>query len=145
MLNLDPDSGVCFIDQNQFVQTLQSLAVNAKEAMPNGGILKIETTSILLDKTSVQHKSQPEGSFFQITISDNGIGMDSTTLESVFEPFFSTKNLPRSWIGLATVMVSLNNQWACIWSKAVGSRNDCLKFSFQMIRLQRKVEQFFVN
>ncbi len=133
-INLAPESGVCFIDPNQLIQTLLNLAVNAGEAMPEGGILKIETTNVVLDKNSVQHKSQHEGSFVQITVCDSGFGMDSTTLESVFEPFFSTKKSAKGvGLGLATVYGFVKQSKGFIWVESELDRGTTFRIQFPRI------------
>lgn len=134
VVDLDPDLGICFVDQNQLVQTLVNLAANAREAMPEGGILKIETRNVVLDKNSVQHKSQSEGSFVQITVSDDGTGMDSTTLESVFEPFFSTKNSSKSvGLGLATAYGFVKQSKGFIWVESDLNRGTAFTIQFPRI------------
>jgi two-component system, cell cycle sensor histidine kinase and response regulator CckA len=100
-LNLDADLGVCFVDQAQVVQILRNLAVNAKEAMPNGGTLKIETSNIKLDPAATV---QPSGPYVQIAVSDTGVGMEPSTEAHIFEPFFSTKESDKG-AGLALAMV----------------------------------------
>ena len=95
-------TGICFVDRGHVIGALAELAENSRDAMPDGGVIRITTEEIVLDKSSIMHKSQPEGAFVQITVTDNGTGMDPTTLESVFEPFFSTKNQSKGvGLGLA--------------------------------------------
>jgi nitrogen-specific signal transduction histidine kinase len=142
VITLDPDSGVCFIDQNQLIQTLANLSLNAKEAMPEGGTLKIETTGVVLDKNSIRHKSQPEGLFVQITISDTGIGMDSANLESVFEPFFSTKKSAKGvGLGLATVYGFIKQSKGFIWIDSELGRGTTIKIQFPRIDQPIQKEQ----
>jgi len=133
-LNLSHDSGICFIDQQQTLQAMTSLAQNAVEAMPEGGKITIETSNISLDKTSILHRSQPEGSFVQISIQDNGSGMDAPTLESIFEPFFSNKKSSKSvGLGLATVYGFVKQSKGFIWVESEIERGTTFKVQFPRI------------
>lgn len=133
-IKLETDAGVCFIDPNQTLQSLRNLVQNAADAMPDDGILTIETSHIILDKNSIHHKSQPEGSFVQITVSDTGIGMDTTTLESVFEPFFSTKKSAKGvGLGLATVYGFVKQSKGFIWVESEPDHGTTFKIQFPRI------------
>lgn len=114
-LSLDPDLGVCFVDQNQLVQALMYLAVNARDAIPNGGTLKIETANVVLDRANT-HKAQAGGPFIQISVTDSGMGMDSKIEDHIFEPFFSTKGSDKgAGLGLATVYGIVKQSGGFIW------------------------------
>ena len=79
-------------DPGQIDQVLMNIAVNARDAMPHGGILSIETANVELDEIAVrQHPQATVGSYVVLSISDNGCGMDKNTLSQIFEPFFTTK------------------------------------------------------
>ena len=91
-------------DQGQIEQALLNLYVNASDAMPDGGDLHINTSTVTdKDMTNKQYQPKP-GNYVLIEISDNGIGMDDKTVQRVFEPFFTTKEMGRgTGLGLASV------------------------------------------
>lgn len=91
-------------DIGQIEQVIINLAVNAQDAMPEGGILTIESGLVRHDKQYVEnHYATRTGDFVVLTISDSGCGMDDSTRENIFEPFFSTKGELGTGLGLATV------------------------------------------
>ncbi|MCP4599497.1 MAG: response regulator [Proteobacteria bacterium] len=92
-------------DQAQIEQVIMNLVVNAHGAMPDGGVMTISTSDIVLDKVfCLSHVDAKPGEYVKISVSDSGIGMDTETKSKIFEPFFTTKKISEgTGLGLATV------------------------------------------
>lgn len=100
-LRLQPGIGTVKADLSQLEQVLMNLCVNARDAMPNGGLLTIKTSVAFLDELSIH--VQP-GFFVVLAVSDTGIGMDEDTRKKAFDPFFTTKEKGKgTGLGLSTV------------------------------------------
>lgn len=102
---LNEELGTCLADPGQIEQVLVNLVVNARDAMPKGGTIIIETANVFFDKSMAeQHDSIKPGEYLMIAVSDNGSGMDENTKKHLFEPFFTTKEQGKgTGLGLATV------------------------------------------
>jgi PAS domain S-box-containing protein len=106
------------IDPVQIEQVLMNLAANARDAMPQGGHLRIETSNVLLDSTYIHDKPAviPTGRYALITVTDNGAGIPREDLSHIFEPFYTTKPLGQgTGLGLATVYGIVKQNKGFIW------------------------------
>ena len=104
-LSLDPELWTVKADPSQIDQVLMNLSVNARDAMPHGGKLVIETHNVELDESSASaHPGVPPGLFAVICVSDTGTGISSEVMPHIFDPFFTTKEMGKgTGLGLSTV------------------------------------------
>jgi PAS domain S-box-containing protein len=105
-----PDLGSVKVDPGQFEQVIINLAVNARDAMPKGGKLILETSNVSLDKDyTYEHTGMLPGRYIRVTVSDTGIGMNEQVKARLFEPFFTTKDEGKgTGLGLATCYGIIN-------------------------------------
>ena len=118
---LDPGLGSTSADPGQIAQVIMNLAVNARDAMAEGGTVTIATANLVLtDDDARYHADASPGAFVTMTVTDTGHGMDEATRLRIFEPFFTTKELGKgTGLGLSTVygIIRQSNGWVDVWSK----------------------------
>jgi two-component system, cell cycle sensor histidine kinase and response regulator CckA len=124
---LEPNLWRVQVDPNQVQQVILNLAVNARDAMPEGGTLTIETSNVNVEEAYAHdHPGTAPGPHVMLTITDTGTGMDEETKEHMFEPFFTTKELGKgTGLGLSTVYGITRQSGGNIWAESEPGRGAC--------------------
>lgn len=136
--HLEPELGQVYADPGQLERVLINLAVNAREAMPAGGTLAIETANVELAESFVrQNVRVRRGEYVMIAVSDTGVGMDEGTKVRAFEPFFSTKE-KAAGLGLSAVYGIVKQSGGYIWVSSKPDNGTTVTIYFP--RVERNVD-----
>jgi two-component system cell cycle sensor histidine kinase/response regulator CckA len=135
VMSLDEGAGNIKADPNHIEQAIVNLAVNARDAMPSGGRITIETSNVQVDETYVKtHMGVKPGEFVMVAVSDTGHGMDSATRQKIFEPFFTTKQQRKgTGLGLATVYGMVKQSGGDIWVYSEPGQGSTFKLYFPRV------------
>jgi PAS domain S-box-containing protein len=138
---LADDLGTVRADAGQIEQVLMNLVVNARDALPVGGVITVATANVEFERPQVLHHVPiPGGRYVQLAVSDTGIGMDAHTKAHLFEPFFTTKEPGKgTGLGLATVYGIVKQTGGYIWAES--APNQGATFTILLPRVEEPAAQ----
>jgi PAS domain S-box-containing protein len=143
-VDLDPKTGCVQTDPALLEQVIMNLAVNARDAMPGGGTLTIRTRNERLGEKIRAHNPEVRpGKYVELTVSDDGIGMDAETLEHIFEPFFTTKEVGKgTGLGLSSVYGTVRQSGGHVFVESEQGRGTAFRIYLPQVQEDPDPESF---